>query len=1058
MCNPWLKKIKNMAFQVYNASAGSGKTYTLTKEYLKILLVAPANDTYKKILAITFTNKAVEEMKSRIIESLIAFTKDEVTEKTADFMREIAAEIKLDIPSIQLKSRKILKNLIHNYAAFDISTIDKFTHRIIRTFTHDLNLPTNFDVTLDTDELLKNAIDVVVAKAGEDEELTQILINFAKSKTDDDKSWDVTLDLYEVSRLILNEEHFFNFGKLSDKSVDDFSKIAEKIKLKIESNKLKIKENAKFILDDFTANNLTEEDFDRKTFYNHVVNLFNEKATEYDFVNEKEIGVPKKSNNLELVLRLAPTWKEKLTHIYKAKTENALFDLIIKNMIPLSLINVIYKEYKQLQEDQNVLSISDFNAIIHNEIKDQPAPFIYERLGDRYRHYFIDEFQDTSQLQWENFIPLIDNALASEDLDGTKGSLMIVGDPKQSIYRWRGGKAEQFIDLSTNVNPFSNKEKSVENLPKNYRSYSEVIDFNNQFFQFLSEEFTNEAYQKLYKETAGQEINEKTGGFVSVTFLDDTIEINEEIAEDESITEKDKQYLSKTLEIIQQSLENGFDYSDIVLLTRKTKNGVLLANFLTENNIPIISSETLLIQNASEVKFIINFLEYLDSSNNQESKINWLYFVATTKVDKNKIHDFIVSAKDLSETDLQKYLASFNCEISFENCRKKSLYEAVENIVNVFLKEKTTISYVQYFLDLVLERNVKYQTSIADFLEYWEKSGFKQSIPSPEGEKAIRIMTIHKSKGLEFPVVIYPFADDSLNPRSNNIWIPMEDESVDMPQALVKNNKILEKYSDTTQEIYQTKSQEEILDTINVLYVALTRAEEQLHIISSYKITTKGEISTSKTLASYFINFLTHKVDFSLEQKEYVFGNSKRHSQPKLFTKNKAEIQSVIKALDFSSIRIAKKEALMWGTLQQDAIEFGNIIHQILSYINTKNDLQLALTKSLDEGLIQQSQRSIFDDKIKQIIHHPELEAFFNPNYTVFTEHNIISPNEINLKPDRLVIHNSEAFLIDYKTGAQDEKHKKQIENYVRVIEKMNLKVTKKVLLYIGEELKIIHL
>ncbi|MEN9326251.1 MAG: hypothetical protein RI943_672, partial [Bacteroidota bacterium] len=372
-----------MAFQVYNASAGSGKTYTLTKEYLKILLVATDNDTYKKILAITFTNKAVEEMKSRIIESLIAFTKAEVSEKTANFMQEIASEIKLDVPTIQQKSRKILKNLIHNYAAFDISTIDKFTHRIIRTFTHDLNLPTNFDVTLDTDELLKNAIDVVVAKAGEEDELTHVLINFAKSKTDDDKSWDVTIDLYEVSRLILNEEHFFNFGKLSDKSVDDFSKIAEKIKLKIENNKLKIKENAKFILDDFASNNLTEEDFDRKTFYNHVANLFNEKATDYDFVTEKEIVVPKKSNNSEIVYRLAPTWKEKLTLIYKAKNENALFDLIIKNMIPLSLINVIYKEYKQLQEDQNVLSISDFNTIIHNEIKDQPAPFIYERLGDR---------------------------------------------------------------------------------------------------------------------------------------------------------------------------------------------------------------------------------------------------------------------------------------------------------------------------------------------------------------------------------------------------------------------------------------------------------------------------------------------------------------------------------------------------------------------------------------------------------------------------------------------------------------------------------------------------
>ncbi len=1048
-----------MAFQLYNASAGSGKTYTLTKEYLKILLVAPANDAYKKILAITFTNKAVEEMKSRIVESLIAFTEEEVSEKTLDFMQEIATEIKMDVHSIQLKARKILKNLIHNYAAFDISTIDKFTHRIIRTFTHDLNLPTNFDVTLDTDELLKNAIDVVVAKAGEDEQLTNILINFAKNKTDDDKSWDVTLDLYEVSKLILNEEHFFNFGKLSDKSVDDFSKIAEKIKQKAESNKLKIKENSKKILDDFTTNNLTKDDFDRGTFYNHIVNLFHEKATDYDFVNDREITVPKKSNNLEVVESFSASWKQKLTIIYSAQNENALFDLIIKNMIPLSLINVIYKEYKQLQEDQNVLSISDFNTIIHNEIKDQPAPFIYERLGDRYRHYFIDEFQDTSQLQWENFVPLIDNALASEDLDGTKGSLMIVGDPKQSIYRWRGGKAEQFIDLSNDENPFSNKDKRVKNLPKNYRSYSEVVDFNNNFFQFLSNEFTNEAYQKLYQETTNQEVNAKIGGFVSVSFLNDNIEINDEIADDDTITDKDKQYLSKTLEIIQNSIANGFEYSDIVLLTRKTRNGVLLANFLTENKIPIISSETLLIQNASEVKFIINFLEYLDSANNQESKINWLYFVAKEKVSKQEIHQFITETKDLSETNLEKYLADFNCAISFENCRKKSLYEAVENIVHVFLKEKTTISYVQYFLDLVLERNVKYQTSIADFLEYWKKTGFQKSIPSPEGEKAIRIMTIHKSKGLEFPVVIYPFADDLLkSPHPDKVWVPLDDETIDLPQALVNQNKALEKYNDATNEIYQTKSQEEILDTINVLYVALTRAEEQLHIISSYKMTSKGEISTSKTLATYFINFLQQKANFSIEQKEYVFGNSERKSQPKLFSKNKAEIHAVANALDFSSIKIAKKEALMWGTLQQDAIEFGNILHQILSYIITKNDLQFALTKSLEEGLIQLSQKTIFEEKINQIINHPELEDFFNPNYTVFTEHNIISPNEMNLKPDRLVINNNEAFLIDYKTGSPEEKHKNQIENYVRVIEKMNVKVSKKVLLYIGEELKIIHL
>ncbi|CCG54589.1 Probable ATP-dependent DNA helicase, UvrD/REP family [Flavobacterium indicum GPTSA100-9 = DSM 17447] len=1050
-----------MSFKVYNASAGSGKTYTLTKEYLKILFQAHSFDKYRRILAITFTNKAVEEMKSRIVDNLIAFSQDEVSEKTDAFMKEIAAEIGSDVATLKEKSKKIVKTIIHNYAAFDISTIDKFTHRVIRTFANDLNLPTNFDVTLETENLLRNAIDTVIAKAGEDEELTQVLINFAKSKIDDDKNWDVTNDLYDVCQLILNEEHFFNFNQFQDKSIEDFTKIATNIKSKFETNSSKIKEISGLILKDFEINAISEADFSRGTFFRHIQNIFelNPKAYEYDFVSLKEIDSPAKSKNKDIVENLKEKWKELLAQIYQLNKENNLFELVLSNMVPLSLIHTVYKEYKQLQEDQNVLSISDFNTIINREIKDQPAPFIYERLGDRYRHYFIDEFQDTSEMQWQNFVPLIDNALASEDMDGTRGSLMIVGDPKQSIYRWRGGKAEQFIRLSGTENPFSNDNKEVKNLDTNYRSYSQIIAFNNDFFQHIAHEFTNEDYLNLYKETASQKTNSKKGGFVSIQFLEDNDNlIEEEFNDDDEISEKDKKHLVKTLEIIEQVKNQGFDYNDIVLLTRKTKQGVLLANYLTEKNIPILSSDTLLIQNASEVKFIIHFLEYLDSHFNQESKINWLYYVANQTVQPTEIHDFIFEAKDLNEKDLEQFLARYNYTISFSDSRKKSLYEAVEKIIATFLPEKTTISYVQYFLDLVLERDMKYQSSTSDFLEYWERVGFKQSIPSPEGEQAVRIITIHKSKGLEFPVVIYPFADDSTKPIDPKVWIPIEEEGIDMKQALVKKTKKLETINDETKTVFETKTQEEILDMINVIYVALTRAEEQLYIISSFGVTSKGVLSTKQTVGTYFTNYLQEKGLFTINQKTYNFGSSQRVSSPKTIVKQQETIKNVQKHLNFSSIKIAKREALMWGTTQENAIEFGNIVHELLSFVKYKTDVDRAIIKGLESGLFLYSQKEIFHSILYKIVFHPELEVFFNDKAIVFNENNIVSPNETNLKPDRVVLLNNEAYLLDYKTGEHQSKYEKQLETYTRVIEKMEVKVVKKILLYIGDDIKLIHL
>ena len=1056
------------AFSLYDASAGSGKTYTLTKEYLKILFNSPTNDAYKKILAITFTNKAVEEMKSRIIDNLYDFSKENTSEKSMLLLKDIAKETGLSIATIKEKAKAIIKNIIHNYAAFGISTIDKFTHKVIRAFAQDLNLPSNFEVSLDTDALLQEAVDLVISKVGEEQTLTNLLIEFTKNKTDEDKNWDISKELFEVSKLITNENNANELTQFEDKTFDDFNHIKNVLKSKIEETIQETIENGKQIIL-FIAENGVEMDSFQKYFTDHLNNIANNelKPTQKKYFIPEDIKIKKGAKDAAIIESIMDEILHKLAKTYALYGKISFYQAFLQNINPLSLLNTIHLEFKNIQEEKNILSISDFNKIIFNEIQNQPAPFIYERMGEKYKHFFIDEFQDTSIMQWKNLIPLIDNAVASED-NGVKGTLMLVGDPKQSIYRWRGGKAEQFIKLSKTDNPndldeypFSNKEKEVFRLGTNYRSYSEVISFNNHFFAHLSNKFSNEDYADLYLNHSRQEINSKIGGYVNLSFIEVPKEENEEFFsefdEDNVYSAKTKYYLSKTLETIYNVLHKGFQFRDIVLLTRKKSDGVALANFLTENQIPILSSETLLIQNATEVKLIISLLRYLKSNKDQESKVFVLYYIAKNLQKAYSTHDFIALTKDLSENELEAFLKKMNICVSFQNCRKKSLYEAVEIIVDVFIQEKTNTSYVQYFLDLVLERDTKLQSSISDFLEYWEKTGFQKSIPSPEGNDAIRIMTIHKSKGLEFPVVIYPFADEDFNRKiRNKIWVDFdEDEEIAFPKALVNSKKEVIEYGEKAKETYEVKNQEEVLDIINVLYVALTRAEEQLYVISNHLLNKNG---LPDNLSSYFIEYLQNIGMYDETKLEYEFGNSTKCSKEIHEVKEQKTISLVKEKLNSNNIKIAQREALMWNTDQQQAIEFGNILHEIMSYIVAKEDSDFAIQKAIENGLITISQLHIFKDKVEQIISNNDLSDFFNGQGMVYNEETILKNGYKNLKPDRVVVFNNEVYLLDYKTGEKNQKHQNQINEYAFVLQEMNYTIAKKALVYIGEKIEVVLL
>jgi ATP-dependent exoDNAse (exonuclease V) beta subunit len=1045
------------AFSIYDASAGSGKTYALVKEYLKIILSASRNDAYRNILAITFTNKAVHEMKSRIVDSLSEFAKDEPNDKAAGLMDHIASEIGLSTKEIKEKSKSIIRHIIHNYATFDISTIDKFTHKVIRAFAHDLNLPVTFEVSLDTENLLTEAVDALIARAGEDETLTNLLVDFTMEKTDDDKSWDVSREIIETGKLILNENNRNEIGHFQGKTIPEFTEIKTKLidaAICIEDECISFAEAALALM---VQHGIDTKSFSGEYFPKHLQSIREKK---YNPKNKRyfefdDIKINKAASDRALIENIIPELLGITDSIYKNYEKRDFYNAFLKNITPLSLLNTVNAELTKIQKEQNILSISEFNKLINDQIQNQPAPFIYERLGERYRHFFIDEFQDTSEMQWQNLIPLIDNATSSEDF-GEKGSLMIVGDPKQSIYRWRGGKAEQFIQLAKDNNPFNNPDKQLFPLDKNYRSYSQVIDFNNDFFRFLSNEFAHADYRDLYENKSQQKINDKSGGYVNISFIPKiaSAEIGEEAPD------KTQLYVQATMQTIQKAKNLGFNYHDIVILTRKRDHGIAVANYLTEQNIPIISSETLMIEKATEVRFIINLLRYLKNSNDLEAKANFLQYIGVNSEVSMPLHDFIAAGMEKRiESEFEAWLEAFDISLSFGNIRKKSLYEAVEMIISRFIAEQGGNAYVQYFLDIVLERDVKNQAGISDFLEYWDKNSQKFSIPSPETSNAVRIMTIHKSKGLEFPVVIFSFADEDYSRKpKDKLWLDSDSEIFGLPKVLIDNSSAVENFGAKASVVFKQKKQEELLDNVNVLYVALTRAEEQLYVISSMNLSKKDEPPTN-SLTTFFIKYLDALHRFEKDIHEYEFGSSEKKSKKSKLPEPLKSIPFLSEILSPESIRIAQKESLMWGTHQQDAIEYGNVVHEILSFIKSAGDVEKAIGLAIENGLITRIQQSEIRHTISEIVGHNELEPFFSAENKILNEQAIIRKEANIVKPDRIAVSkNNEVYLLDYKTGAHNPKYVTQLENYQIALEKMDFKVVKKALVYIGAEVNVLNL
>ncbi|QTD39205.1 UvrD-helicase domain-containing protein [Polaribacter batillariae] len=1039
-------------FQVYNASAGSGKTFTLVKEYLKIVLNSDDIFRFQKILAITFTNKAAGEMKVRVLENLEDFSKG----KENDLFKIIIEEISVDKPTIRERSKKILEAILQNYAAFSITTIDSFTHKIIKNFAYDLGLPLNFEVEMDAVSLLNEAVDLLISKIGTDEKLTKLLIDYSLDKTDDDKSWDISKDLNDFAKILLNEDDHKHFRALADKNLDDFTNLKSKLFAHQKELKKSLKEVGQNCLNLINSAGLAPKDFIRGTVPKFFADL-SEKSANIDFIKRSETIEKAIANNQYYTKTAKPEICESIDAIVPQiidffRESQVIYQqflmnkLALKSIIPLAVLNNINAELDSLKEENNIRLNAEFNQLISDNIKDQPAPFIYERIGQRFMHYFIDEMQDTSVLQWQNLIPLIDNALAQEN-----SNLMLVGDGKQAIYRWRGGKAEQFINLGSETKDGKNLfqvSKDIKELETNFRSYSEIIDFNNSFFQHSSRFLQNEAYKKLFFEGNQQKENPKKGGFVSLSFLE---------KEDDKEADKLK-YPKKVFDKIKE-LENDFSLDEICILTRTKKDGVAIANYLSENGINIISSETLLLQNNAKVNFIINVLQVLQHPNDQESRFEMLYFLHEHLKMETPKHQFLKTFAKSTNAIIFQILKKYGVTFKTAIFHQLPFYEKMEAIIRGFRLVNSSDAYVQFFLDVVLEQQRK-GTNVQDFLDFWELKKDKLSIVAPESANAVQVMTIHKSKGLEFPVVLFPCNVDIYRQINPKVWLDELPESyTNFQELLVPYNRDLSYVNAKGLEIFNSQREALELDNFNLLYVALTRAVEQLHIITDKKLVGKNKEEDLKFYSGFFINYLKEKSLWNNDLLEYSFGNKKRVSNKKE-DNSIAEIHKKFMATPWKehNIVLLAGASKLWDTVQGEAIDYGNLLHEIFSKIKTNCQIEEVVNLYEQQGILDENQTKLIKEKVVKVVNHPKLGFYYSDEVTVFNEREIVTANHQIIIPDRLVFTtNNEVTIIDYKTGILLEKHHQQLKNYEDVLKSMHFKVNKKLLIYINEEIDVVE-
>ncbi len=1029
-------------FKIYKSSAGSGKTYTLVKEYLKIALSGEEN--YRHILAITFTNKAASEMKGRIMSALRDFSNPGgVTGLSKALLEDLSKEFKSDESQIKTASEVLLNNILHNYSDFAVSTIDSFVHRIVRTFVHDLQLPWNFEVEVDDDQLLSRAVDSLISRVGNDDNLTAALVEFSEARADEGKNWNIERDLKGLTKTLLQEESIPYIEKLKGITVNEFIDWARRISALKKKFNDSIETAAKEALQLIDSNGLNAKDFSLG-IYNFLHRLSGEvNIDNLDFganvsnAVEKNMWYPKSNKNFKkqkVIAEIAPKLQGLLKRIDETKRKHLndyiLCDLLSKNIYSMALLNEIERVFEELKIEKKVLHISEFNKRVNRIVSTESVPFIYERLGEKYKNFLIDEFQDTSVLQWHNFLPLIENALAEGHFN------MIVGDGKQAIYRFRGGDVNQFNLLPKVQNSEQNailkeredaliREHRFENLRMNYRSKEAIVRFTNDLFTYLAgmDDFS---YKNIYAGHRQETSPGQKGGYVSVEFS----------PYEQSKVRSPNDHYQSVIALITDCVRSGYDLKDVALLFRNNDEASAAARFLINNRIDVISSESLLIGKSIDVQFMLAVFRYVRDPQDQIAKAEILYFLFNaTSVKSSSLNQFFHSA--VKNMNFQKILNDLGFDFNPALVRVYALYETAEKIIQTFrLTEKPNI-FIQHFLDMVLEYSGTHNNSMDDFLAWWDDNESRFYITIPEGVNAVTISTIHKAKGLEFPVVILPHADWRIEKTKDSIWVEL-DKDYSPPCVFMPVQKALAETELKT--IYEEEKQKTFLDNLNFLYVALTRAKDRLYLFSQL---TKSEPDPRSSIAGLLVHHLKGGRIWPDINMSYEFGTKARKSETKSDVSRKYELENFYSTTWRSKIIIK---------FHSEKTDWGNLVHDVLARIKSPKDDRQALDDMVLEGVLSEDSRSKLEAHIRRLLERKDVLPFFEEDLDVKTEAEIILPDHSLIRLDRIVFKKDLTTILDFKTGSEEPDHHLQLKKYRTAVADLGYPNVEAYLIYTDEE------
>jgi len=1061
-------------FQVYRSSAGSGKTYTLVKEYLKLVLLQP--EKMSQILAVTFTNAAAAEMKSRIINELYGLSSLDKNPALQNKSRELLDRICEDFrkqgitppaeKQIIGNAQTVLNKILHNYSDFSIGTIDSFVHRVVRTFAFDLGVPVRFETELESANLLSKAVNLLISRAGTDQQLTAFLLNYLLREASDEKSLAIERHIADLAKTLFDETSGPFVERLNRITIDQFHQIqislAEQTKTFEQNAQRKALEAISLINDRLIDPDAFYQK--GKGIYGYLLALsqgkVQEKIVPGSYVRETmKKGKWYSPNSSQEVKEAIDPIKTGLTRLYLDIVGEANGSLIQylslkavnRHIFSVGVLNEVKKILDQIKFEHSLLHISDFNRKISDIIAEQPVPFIYEMLGERYQHYMIDEFQDTSVLQWQNLLPLVENGLATGQVS------LVVGDGKQAIYRWRDGDVEQFVALPslpekmpalgrlTWQNTLTRNFK-LEHLNKNFRSKKEVVLFNNSFFNYASQ-FLGDHFKDIYREVAQEPGANAQGGYVEIAFLEKSDQVP-----------AGDQMVQRVGQIIGRLREAGHPFQDIAILCRSNLEATRVAGHLLQQEIPVITSESLLLSKSPEVIFIVSLLKLLHNRHDSIAGLEAMGFLINSgKVQHPEgLHQGLSGAGFfVSETGkelpcwhriIDNLMENNGIDFRLRDAATLGFTEICPTIVNAFFTNGPPNPFVAFFLDTVYEYSGKNPLTIMDFLQWWVSQSKTSSLVVPEGIPAVRIMTIHKAKGLEFPVVIFPFASlDKNKPSKDGCWVSppayglenLEAAWISYARSHLENTLFL--------TLYEEEMQRSFLDKLNLAYVAFTRPREKLFVICKEPDEKQKEYPS---LSQMLQGFLATLPGFRAEEPLYSFGQfeqvqSAGAAKPqemtvftRLHQRNRAGALKIRANVPDRSGALA---------LQRDR---GKVLHKAMERIKTVADIKPTLDGLLSQGAIDQKTGRDWMASLTDLLTSEPLLPYFREGVKALTEPGVFDQSGNLYRPDRVVLLENQTVVIDYKTGAEHPGHSDQIEQYAQLLHEMGYPNIRKILVY----------